>query len=48
VLNVTHRIVVLRQGENVGDVRTQATSARDNVTLITGSDLVMPGQEVAV
>lgn len=48
VLAVTHRIVVLRHGERVGDVRTEATSARDIVTLITGSDLVVPGQELAV
>jgi simple sugar transport system ATP-binding protein len=48
VLTVTHRIVVLRHGEKVGDVSTEATSARDIVTLITGSDLVAPGQELAV
>jgi simple sugar transport system ATP-binding protein len=48
VLSVTHRIVVLRHGEKVGDLPTQATSARDIVTLITGSDLVVPGQELAV
>lgn len=48
VLSVTHRIVVLRHGEKVGDLPTRDTSARDIVTLITGSDLVMPGQELAV
>jgi ABC-type sugar transport system ATPase subunit len=48
VLSVTHRIVVLRHGEKVGDLPTKNTNARDIVTLITGSDLVVPGQELAV
>jgi simple sugar transport system ATP-binding protein len=48
VLQVTDRIVVLRRGENVGTLTTSATSAREIVTLITGSDLVVTGQEEAV
>jgi ABC-type sugar transport system ATPase subunit len=48
VLNVTHRIVVLRHGEKVGDLATRSTSAREIVELITGSDLVVPGNEMAV
>jgi len=48
VLQVTDRIVVLRRGENVGTLETAATSAREIVTLITGSDLVVSGQEEAV
>ena len=48
VLQVTDRIVVLRHGTNVGDLVTAETSAREIVTLITGSDLVVGGQDVAV
>ena len=42
------RIVVLRHGEKVGDVQTAETDAREIVTLITGSDLVVEGQDLAV
>jgi ABC-type sugar transport system ATPase subunit len=48
VLEVTDRIVVLRHGEKVGDLTTKSTTARDVVTLITGSDLVVHGHELAV
>jgi ABC-type sugar transport system ATPase subunit len=48
VLHVTDRIVVLRHGENVGDLETRATHAREIVTLITGSELVVAGEEEAV
>jgi simple sugar transport system ATP-binding protein len=48
VLQATDRIVVLRHGEMVGDVPTARTSARELVTLITGSDLVVPGQALGV
>lgn len=48
VLAVTDRIVVLRQGRKVGDLVTSATSGREIVTLITGSDLAIPGHEVGV
>ncbi|MFO1350352.1 MAG: ATP-binding cassette domain-containing protein [Gammaproteobacteria bacterium] len=48
VLQVTDRILVLRHGEKVGDLRTRAASAQQIVTLITGSDLVVKGQDVAV
>jgi ABC-type sugar transport system ATPase subunit len=48
VLQVTDRIIVLRHGANVGDLVTKETSAREIVTLITGSDLVVGGQDVAV
>ena len=48
VLQVTDRIVVLRHGEKVGDVRTSDATAQEIVTLITGSDLVVKGQDVAV
>jgi ABC-type sugar transport system ATPase subunit len=48
VLAATDRIMVLRQGEKVGDVVTARTSARELVTLITGSDLVVPGQALGV
>jgi ABC-type uncharacterized transport system ATPase subunit len=44
-LRVTQRIVVLRHGEKVGDVRTHETSAHEIVTLITGSDLALPDVE---
>jgi ABC-type sugar transport system ATPase subunit len=48
VLQVTDRIVVLRHGETVGDLRRADATAREIVTLITGSDLVVEGQDVAV
>jgi simple sugar transport system ATP-binding protein len=48
VLRATTRIVVLRHGEKVGDVPTAGTDAREIVTLITGSDLVVEGQDLAV
>jgi ABC-type sugar transport system ATPase subunit len=48
VLHVTDRIVVLRHGEKVGDLITSETNAREIVTLITGSELVVPGQDLAV
>jgi ribose transport system ATP-binding protein len=48
VLRATTRIVVLRHGEKVGDVPTAETDAREIVTLITGSDLVVEGQDLAV
>ncbi|MDA1280625.1 MAG: ATP-binding cassette domain-containing protein [Chloroflexi bacterium] len=42
VMGVTNRIVVLRLGRKVGDLRTRDTSAREIVELITGSDLGNP------
>ena len=48
VLQVTDRIVVLRHGEKVGDVRRADATAQQIVTLITGSDLVVEGQDIAV
>ncbi len=48
VLRTTTRILVLRHGEKVGDVPTAETDAREIVTLITGSDLVVEGQDLAV
>ena len=48
VLQVTDRIFVLRHGEKVGDLRTAYASAQEIVTLITGSDLVVKGQDIAV
>ena len=48
VLRATTRILVLRHGEKVGDVQTAETDAREIVTLITGSDLVVEGQDLAV
>jgi simple sugar transport system ATP-binding protein len=48
VLQVTDRIVVLRHGEKVGDLETRNTHARDLVTLITGSELVVAGEEAGV
>jgi simple sugar transport system ATP-binding protein len=48
VLQVTDRIVVLRHGEKVGDLQTRDTGAREVVTLITGSELVVEGQEEGV
>jgi simple sugar transport system ATP-binding protein len=48
VLRATTRVLVLRHGEKVGDVPTAGTDAREIVTLITGSDLVVEGQDLAV
>lgn len=48
VLQVTDRIVVLRHGEKVGDLRTADATVQHIVTLITGSDLVVEGKDVAV
>ncbi|MFN8224628.1 MAG: ATP-binding cassette domain-containing protein [Gaiellales bacterium] len=48
VLHVTDRIVVLRHGEKVGDVVTENATAQQIVTLITGSDLVVPGKDLVV
>jgi len=48
VLAVTDRIVVLRAGRKVGDLVTSKTSGREIVTLITGSELAVPGEEVGV
>jgi ABC-type sugar transport system ATPase subunit len=48
VLQVTDRIVVLRHGQKVGDVRTSEATAQQIVTLITGSELTVPGQDFAV
>lgn len=48
VLAVTDRIVVLRAGRKVGDLVTSKTSGREIVTLITGSELAIPGEEVGV
>jgi ABC-type sugar transport system ATPase subunit len=48
VLQVTDRIVVLRHGQKVGDLPTAGASARDLVTLITGSELTVAGQDFAV
>jgi ABC-type sugar transport system ATPase subunit len=45
---VTDRIVVLRRGRKVGDLTTKDTSARAVVELITGSDLVNPGEDDVV
>jgi simple sugar transport system ATP-binding protein len=48
VLQVTDRIVVLRHGQKVGDVRTVEATAQQIVTLITGSELIVAGQDLAV
>lgn len=48
VLRVTDRIVVLRHGEKVGDLKTADASAQQIVTLITGSDLVVAGMDTVV
>jgi ABC-type sugar transport system ATPase subunit len=48
VLQVTDRIVVIRHGQKVGDVRTVDATAQQIVTLITGSELVVAGQDFAV
>lgn len=44
VFQVADRIVVLRHGEKVGEKQTVDTHARDIVTLITGSELVVQGE----
>lgn len=48
VLQVTHRIIVLRHGEKVGDLLTADATAQQIVTLITGSDLVVEGKEAVI
>jgi ABC-type sugar transport system ATPase subunit len=48
VLQVTDRIVVMRHGEVVGTLATAQASAQEVVTLITGSDLVVRGEETGV
>lgn len=48
VLQVTDRIVVLRHGEKVGDLPTAGATAQQIVTLITGSELVVEGQDISV
>ena len=48
VLKVTDRIVVLRHGQKVGDVRTAEATAQQIVTLITGSELIVAGQDFAL
>jgi simple sugar transport system ATP-binding protein len=48
VLQATDRIVVLRHGAKVGDLETSRTKASELVSLITGADLVVPGQELGV
>jgi simple sugar transport system ATP-binding protein len=48
VLQVTDRIVVLRHGEKVGDLPAAEATAQQIVTLITGSQLVVEGQDFAV
>ena len=48
VLRATHRVVVLRHGEEVGNVATAEVNARDLVGMITGASLVVPGQDVGV
>ena len=48
VLRVTDRIVVFRHGQKVGDLPTGEATAQAIVTLITGSDLVVEGQDFTV
>ena len=48
VLRSTHRVVVLRHGEEVGNVVTAEVSGRDLVAMITGASLVVPGEDVGV
>ena len=48
VLQATDRIAVLRHGRNVGDVRTADATAQQIVSMITGAELVVEGQDVAV
>ena len=45
VFHVSDRIIVLRQGEKVGDLKATDTSTREIVTLITGSDLIAAASE---
>ena len=48
VFQATDRIVVLRHGQKVGDVPTAEATAQQIVTLITGSELIVPGHDFAV
>ena len=48
VFQATDRIVVLRHGQKVGDVATAAATTQQVVTLITGSELTVPGRDFAV
>jgi ABC-type sugar transport system ATPase subunit len=48
VFQATDRIVVLRQGQKVGDVATAEATTQQVVTLITGSELVVPGRDSTV
>jgi ribose transport system ATP-binding protein len=48
VFQATDRIVVLRHGQKVGDVPTADATAQQIVTLITGSELTVAGQDFAV
>jgi len=48
VLQATDRITVLRHGRNVGDLRTADATAQKIVSMITGAELVVEGQDLAV
>ena len=48
VFQATDRIVVLRHGQKVGDVPTAEATTQQIVTLITGSELIVPGRDFAV
>jgi ABC-type sugar transport system ATPase subunit len=48
VFQATDRIVVLRHGQKVGDVVTAEATTQQIVTLITGSELTVPGRDFAV
>jgi simple sugar transport system ATP-binding protein len=48
VFQATDRIVVLRHGQKVGDLPTKEATAQEIVTLITGSELTVAGQDFAV
>jgi ABC-type sugar transport system ATPase subunit len=48
VLQVTDRMVVFRHGRKVGDLVTKDATAQEVVALITGSDLVVHGQDFTV
>jgi simple sugar transport system ATP-binding protein len=48
VFQATHRIVVLRHGQKVGDVPTAEATTQQIVTLITGSELTVAGRDFAV
>jgi ABC-type sugar transport system ATPase subunit len=48
VFQATDRIVVLRHGQKVGDVATADATTQQIVTLITGSELIVPGHDSAV